>query len=582
MLLIESLLVVAAVLIGLIYPSLGSRWFDRIEHQLAKLSRRKALSIFLVGASALAFRAAILPSFPIPEPLVHDEFGYLLAADTYAHGRLTNPTHPMWIHFETFSVLQRPTYQCFAQPAQGMILALGRVAFGHPFWGVWLSAGVMCAAITWMLQGWLPPGWALLGGALAVLRYGVITYWADSYWGGAAGAIGGALIAGALPRIKSSHQVRAALVMGLGLAVLANSRPYEGLVFSFPIAISLFAWILGRNRPSYLFSLRQVIVPLTLVMVLLGGSMGYYFWRVTGSPYTMPYQVERQTYGVAPYMLWQHVRPEPVYHHVVMREMFVDEELIGYNDARSSIFETVLKVFWWWRFYLGPLFTFPFLMLLLILPYGFKWNQISSDTRFFLITLGFFGTGVLLETFYSPHYSSPTTGLLLALTLNALRRVSRWHFGPAPTGLFLARMLPVICAVMFAMRVLATPLHIPLSEFYMPAWYQKDVSGFGRAAIQSRLQQLPGSHLVIVRYKPKHQPFAEWVYNDADIDNSKVIWAREMAPMQNLELTNYFKDRKVWLVEPDLSPPGVSPYPLANPELNSPAPQSSADRPEAH
>src|SRR5207237_621527 len=120
----------------------------------------------------------------------------------------------------------------------------------------------MCATIAWMLRGWLSPPWALLGGVLAILRYGLFGYWTDSYWGGAVGAIGGALVLGALPRMKESQRVRDALLMGLGLAILANSRPYEGLVFSLPIAAALFAWILGRNRPPFRVSVRRVVLPL--------------------------------------------------------------------------------------------------------------------------------------------------------------------------------------------------------------------------------------------------------------------------------------------------------------------------------
>src|SRR5207245_3229300 len=196
----------------------------RAEKALSRLARRRGLAVLSVGLLALVLRAALLPILPIPEPAVHDEFGYLLAADTFAHGRLTNPTHPMWVHFETFSVIQRPTYQGYAPATQGLILAAGQIITGHPFWGVWLSVGVMCSAICWMLQGWLPAGWALLGGFLAVLRFGVLGYWANSYWGGAAGAIGGALVIGALPRITHFLRLRHAIAMGVGLAILANSR----------------------------------------------------------------------------------------------------------------------------------------------------------------------------------------------------------------------------------------------------------------------------------------------------------------------------------------------------------------------
>jgi hypothetical protein len=52
----------------------------------------------------------------------------------------------------------------------------------------------------------------------------------------------------------------------------------------------------------------------------------------------------------------------------------------------------------------------------------------------------------------------------------------------------------------------------------------------------------------------------EWVYNAADIDAAKVVWAREMSPDRNRELMTYFSNRKVWLVEPDCTPVRVSAY----------------------
>lgn len=545
------------LLLAWYWPLCGDRFITLIERWGSRLSAHRVASVLLIALLLIVKRLALLPIDPIPLPAIHDEFSYLLAGDTYAHWRLSNPAHPLWMFFEFAHVNMLPTYMSKYPPAQGLALALGQW-LGHPWFGVLLSVAAMCAAITWMLQGWMPSRWALLGGLLAATRFLVsagksMNYWLESYWGGAMTAIGGALALGALPRLMRRRKPADAVLFGLGIAILANSRPYEGFIFCLPLGAAIVWWLL-RGRAAGDVAVRwKALFPLAAVLALTAAFMAWNNWRVTGNALLFPYLVNDRAYVSTPHFAWQALGPPRDIRNPQMADIFN----VWCRDVwqRDRFAWTANGIQWGLLHKLDALreFYFP---LEFLLPVALACCCLLRNRKALalLAVCAWTSLGLIPVVWFQRHYAAAMTAAAIALSLMGLRFLRNWRPRGRPVGIGLTRAV-------VAFHLLLAPLNIALAwtgagiQNAAPNWVRE------RASIERDLAARPGPQLAIIRYAPDHNSLQQWGSNAADIDHAKIVWAQEIPGLDVSPLLRYFHGRTIWLVQPDAHPISVTPYP---------------------
>lgn len=545
---IELAFTVLLVLIAMIFRP----WIEPLARRFAVNTR---WSMVLLAALPVALRLALLPHHAIPSPTVSDEFSHLLVADTLLHFRLANPTHAMHQFFETYFVLQEPTYSSIYAIGQGLVLAIGRVLFGHPWAGVALSVAAFCSLCYWMLRAWTTPVWAFVGGVLAAIQFGPLNQWMNGYWGGAVSATAGCLVFGALPRLREGVRTREALLLGLGLALQLLTRPYESILLF--LCVLLFFLPELRHRDQWR-KLARVLTAVVLVVVPAIALTLLQNKQVTGSFATLPYMLSRYQYGVPTTFTFQ---PNPVPH----RELTVEQDLdykvqvAVHGDDTDTVREYLSRLLQRVRFYrfffLPPLYlALPF-FLMRLRDFRFAWVAAA---------LLIFALGANLYPYFYPHYIAAVTCLCVLVSVAGMERLSRIIIRGRPAGTDAAVLILFLCGAHFLFWY---GLHVFDNAEFSVALRQYETWDLinhddpeGRIAIHHQLAQASGKQLVFVRYWPKHM-FQEWVHNDADIDAARIVWARDLGAAEDETLRRYYPDRNVWLLEPDATPPRLTPYP---------------------
>ena len=531
--LIEVLVTITTLCIFAVAPADRFAFFpSKVFRNLAIKRARACLVVFLLSIFG---RIALLPLEPFPPPRVQDEFSYLLASETFAHGRLSNPTPPQWHHFEAFHVLLKPTYMSKYGPAPPLFMAFSEFFLGTPRFGVLLSMALAAASLCWMLQGYLPPEWALLGGLLAVVRISWFSYFGNGYWGGSVAMLGGCLLLGAAARLARCPKSRDGALMALGLVLLANSRPFEGAMLSLPVSLYT-VWSLLKRRINW-----RTCLPGVAILLVGAVCTGYYCHRVTGR-FIFPWVAHWQQWGMAPPFLFG--KPNYTVDYQFPEQLIYnrDGDMFPYTNLKTTsdfFAEAIAKGVYQWLFYIFPALTLPLIGLFPTLR--------AKKCRVLMFALGFSCLGYLSETWLQAHYFAVASGILYLILLNGLRwmRVSGRR---DVVWLKLMRGTLASIVIMCAVRLVVVPTDgFPTWGTWMnltgetPAWED----------IHKIMDSKTGQQLVLVRYRPDHFWVNDWIYNGYDIPSQHVIWARDSEPGEsNLPLLCQFSHRQVWLLTP--------------------------------
>jgi hypothetical protein len=518
---------------------------DRTVRVLKSLAERTAWAMATLFALPILLRLALLATSPAPIPTTSDDFAYVLLGDTIAHFRLANPPHPMQRFFETVFVLQEPTYSSIYPPGQGIVLALGQLLFRNPWAGVLLSAGALCALTYRMLLAWVEPIWALAGGLYMAMHFGPLNQWTNTFWGGALPAIAGCLVFGAIPRLWQSPSVREAALLGLGCAIQILTRPFESVLLAIAIAPPLI--VLFRREPRRIAAVAILAVSPAFALTLFHNK------AVTGSWTTLPYMLSRYQYGIPANFTFQ---PNAQPHRTLNREQQVDyqaqSDVHGYGpETLATYFVRLAGRIRFYSFFLVP-------PLLLALPF-FLPDLRRRRFQWVAASVAVFALGTNIYPYFYPQYIAAITCLLILMAVLALRRLN----GDA------ARILILFCVFRFAfwygVHLFGNDTLFGALESY-ESW---DFVNFGdvegRRAFDHRLAESPGRQLVFVRLGPRHL-LREWIHNDAEIDNARVVWALDLGPDEDAKLLAYYPNRTAWLVEPDAVPPRLEPWPATGAE----------------
>ncbi|HEV2445107.1 MAG TPA: hypothetical protein VGS58_04265, partial [Candidatus Sulfopaludibacter sp.] len=370
------------------------------------------------------------------------------------------------------------------------------------------------------------------------------------------------LVFGALPRLRRSRRRRDALLLGAGLAIHMLIRQYESIFLVMAVALYFLPVPRRREESPRLLRLAPwiAVAILPAIVLTLAQNKG-----VTGSFTTLPEALSVYQYGVPSALTFQ---PNPVPHRELTPQQAMDYAMqLSFHGKQTDTPATYLRrvqyrIRYYRFFFLPPLYIALVVFLAGIREYRFLWVA---------MTLALFALGVNFFPAFQEHYVAACACLFVLASVAGLERLSRLTVGGRAAGRQAAAILLVLSAGYFGLWYAVHLFENSAVSQALQPYETWDIINHRnperRIFVRDALDRVPGRLLVFVRYSPRHRFQDEWVYNRADIDGARVVWARDLGADEDRTLVDYYRGRTMLLLEPDAVPPLLSPYaPDANPE----------------
>jgi len=488
---------------------------------------------------------------------MHDDFGNLLVATTLLEGRFANPVPSAWQSMETFHVVFQPSYASKYPVGLGVMFAIGKLLFGSFAAGLWLCAGLASSAIAWMIMAHFPRRWGLAAGMMTATHPYWQNGWSQEFTNGWLAVTGIAFVLGGLLRIRRSYRqtqlsnsspsLRSSYtaMVGLGCVLTLFSRPFEGGLVCGLLGLYFLPILFTRGLYSDPRFWRAALPGIAVLSFGIGLQL-VINQSITGQVLKLPYQLHESQYGVAPVLIWQKPHEPSLGHRFAEQVTFHRGwSMDAYHRVSSfnGYFEMLRRRLGFLVNHWGQLLAFAPVGLVVLRPERRRLMRMIGLLLIALLIINCIPWAV-------PQYVSPLIPVVLFVACSVARglvkRVAKFlRLAKRPVGLEVALFASIIlfqCCTAFSIAQARSSR----GEGWETTWAEK------RATILGRLSNQPGLDVVLVKYPAEYDVVnCEWVFNEANIEQSQVLWVRWGPKQMNEAVIHAYSKRRFWLLEFD-------------------------------